>query len=160
RRVSYGHVGFGSIFHLTIVALSQSANVEFNSVPFRGDAETMQQVLAGQIDFGIVALSSAAGGQFRLLAIFADKRNASFPEVPTMGEQGLQIPDVGSIGVGGLFAPTGLPINVKHRLDDACRAAALGNEYRSLARSLHQPEDYYADGVGFSLNVDRAVELK
>jgi len=160
RGVSYGHIGFGTSFHLTMVALSRSANVEFTSVPFRGDAETMHQVRAGQIDFGIVALSSAAGGYFRLLGLFADERNASFPEVPTMNEQGLQIPDVASMGVGGLFAPAGLPINVKRRLGDACRAAAESNEYRSLASTLHQPEDYYADEVGFSYNVNRAIEVK
>jgi tripartite-type tricarboxylate transporter receptor subunit TctC len=159
-KVSYGHIGFGTSFHLAMVALSRSANVEFNPIPFRGDAETMQQVLSGQIDFGIVTLSSAAGGQFRFLGLFADGRNASIPEVPTMSEQGLQIADVDAMNIGGLFAPAGVVTAVKRRLGNACRAAAAGTEYRSRAKTLHQPEDYYADALGFADNVNRAVEVK
>ena len=114
--VTYGHIGAGSSFHLTMVALSQAAKVEFNPIPFRGDAETMQQVLGGQVDFGIVTLSSAAGGGYRMLGVFAEARNPSFPDVPTVSEQGLRVTDVASMALGGTFAPTGLPSEVKRSL--------------------------------------------
>lgn len=158
--VTYGHLGAGSSFHLTMIALSQAAGIELNPIPFRGDSETMQQVLGGQVDFGIVTLSSAAGGSHRMLGVFADARNPSYPDVPTVGEQGLHVTDVASMAVGGLFAPTGLPPEVKRKLAEACAVAAQGDDYQRVAKSLHQPEGFYADTENFIRNVDKAVEVK
>jgi len=158
--VTYGHIGAGSSFHLTMVALSQAARVDFNPIPFRGDAETMQQVLGGQVDFGIVTLSSAAGGGYRMLGVFAEARNPSFLDIPTVGEQGLHVTDVASMAVGGLFAPSGLPSEAKRKLAEACGAAAQGDDYQRVAKSMHQPSGYYADTSTFTKNVDKAVEVK
>jgi tripartite-type tricarboxylate transporter receptor subunit TctC len=132
----------------------------FNPIPFRGDAETMQQVLGGQVDFGIVTLSSAAGGGHRMLGTFAQTRNSAFPEVPTMAEQGLPVTGSSAMSMGGLFAPAGVPAEVKRKLADACAAAAQGADYARIAKGVHQPDDYFAGSAAFAANVDEAVAVK
>jgi tripartite-type tricarboxylate transporter receptor subunit TctC len=152
--VNYGHLGVASIPHLAMIEFSQVAKVEFNAIPFKGDADVMQQVMGGQVDFGAVVLSSAAGSGLRILGLFADQRNPSTPETLTVKEQGFP---VAPSSFGGLSAPAGIPADVKRKLGDACKAAAQGDAYAKLARSVFQPDDYYADGASFAKSLDHDV---
>ena len=97
--VNYGHLGVASIPHLAMVEFSQVAKVDFNAIPFKGDADVMQQLQGGQLDFGAVVLSSAAGSGLRILGLFADARNPATPETPTVKEQGFA---VAPVSFGGL----------------------------------------------------------
>jgi tripartite-type tricarboxylate transporter receptor subunit TctC len=152
--VTYGHLGVASIPHLAMTEFSQVADVEFNAVPFKGDADVMQQVLGGQLDFGAMVLSSAAGSALRIVGLFAERRNPSTPDTATVKEQGFA---VAPSSFGGVMAPAGLAPVVKTKLADACRSAALGDAYRKLARNVFQPDDYFADSAAFAANLDRDV---
>ncbi len=152
--VNYGHLGVASIPHLAMTELSLYANVSFNAIPFKGDAEVMQNVLGGHTDFGSVVLSSAVGGGVNIIGLFGDQRNPSIPDVPTLKEQGF---DVAPVSFGGIVAPGGTPTPIKAKLADACRAAALGESYSKLARGVGQPVDFYADGAAFAQRLDRDV---
>jgi tripartite-type tricarboxylate transporter receptor subunit TctC len=152
--VTYGHLGVASIPHLAMVEFGQTAKVEFNAIPFKGDADVLQQTLGGQVDFGSITLSSAAGGGLRILGLFASARNPALPEVPTIKEQGF---DVVPSSFGGLSGPAGLPANVKRKLTDACKAAALGEAYARLAKTVFQPADYFADAATFAQRLDQDV---
>lgn len=155
--VNYAHLGIGSIPHLAMVEFAQVAKADFNAIPFKGDADVMQQVLGGQVDLGAVTLSSAAGGGLRMLALFGNARNPSIPDVPTMREQGF---DVAPYSFGGLLAPAGLPADVKTRLASGCKAAAQSEAYAKLAKSLFQPSQYYVDGAAFASALEKDVADK
>ena len=160
--VSYGHLGIASIPHLAMTELSLYAKAEFNAIPFKGDADVMQQVLGGQVDFGAVVLSSAVGSGLKILGLFGNHRNPSIPDVPTLKEQGF---DVAPVSFGGLVGPAGLTADVIAKLSEGCKVAAQGEQYTKLARSLGQPVDFYADRAMFSnaLNqdlIDKARLLK
>ncbi len=150
--LTYGNLGVASIPHLAMIEFSRVANVEFNAIPFKGDADIMQQVVGGQLDFGAMVLSSAAGSGLRVLGLFADRRNPSTPDTPTVKEQGYA---VAPSSFGGVLAPAGIAATVKAKLAGACRAGALGDAYRKLTRGLFQPDDYYADSAAFAANLDR-----
>jgi tripartite-type tricarboxylate transporter receptor subunit TctC len=152
--VTYAHLGVASIPHLAMIEFSQTAKVEFNAVPFKGDADVMQQVLGGQVDFGAVVLSSAAGSGLRILGLFANQRNSSTPETPTVKEQGYP---VAPSSFGGLSAPSDIPAEVTRKLGEACRTVAQGETYSQLARRVFQPDDFYADGASFGRNLDHDV---
>jgi tripartite-type tricarboxylate transporter receptor subunit TctC len=155
--VTYGHLGVASIPHLAMTEFSQVAKVEFNAIPFKGDADVMHQVLGGQLDFGAMVLSSAAGSNLRILGLFAEHRNPATPDTPTVKEQGFA---VAPTSFGGLSAPAGLPPTVKTKLAAACLAAATSENYRNLARRVFQPDDYAADSAAFAANLARDVEDK
>ncbi|MGD0025043.1 MAG: tripartite tricarboxylate transporter substrate binding protein [Xanthobacteraceae bacterium] len=155
--ITYGHLGIGSIPHLAMVEFSQVAKAEFNAIPYKGDADIKQQVLGGQIDFGVMVLSSAAGSDLRILGIFSGQRNPAIPDVATIKEQGFAVTPS---SFGGLIAPTGIPAEVKRKLSEACKAAALAESYAKLAKSVFQPNDYYADGESFADSLDKDVAEK
>jgi tripartite-type tricarboxylate transporter receptor subunit TctC len=155
--VNYGHLGVASIPHLAMIEFAQVAKVEFNPIPFKGDADVMQAVLGGQVDFGAVVLSSAARSGLRILGLFAEQRNPSTPDTPTVKEQGFAI---APSSFGGLAAPAGIPAEVKKKLGEACRTAAQGEAYAKLAHTVFQPTDYYADGASFAKSLDLDVAGK
>ena len=152
--LNYGTPGIGTIPYLSIAELSQISKVEFNHVPFRGPPESIQMTAAGQIDFAVAPLTAAASSNLFMPGLFALKRNPSIPDVPTVIEQGF---NVAPLSIGGLFAPTGIPAEVKKKLDDACMAAMHSDAFKRIAKSTFQPSDFSADSAGFQSNIEKDV---
>src|SRR3954466_3871375 len=120
--ISCASTAVGTITHLAGAALADAAKVRLNHVPFRGDGDLMGQVIGGHVDFASVTLASAAaaGPSVRVIGIFADARNPSLPDAPTIKEQGY---DVAPTSFGGLFAPAGTPGDVLAKLGSGCKFA-------------------------------------
>jgi tripartite-type tricarboxylate transporter receptor subunit TctC len=148
--VTVGIPGIATIPHLAVVELAGLAKVEFNDVPFKGPAEEIQNVRSGQIDFAVVPLTAAAGSGLPMPGLFAAARNPSLPDVPTFKEQGY---DVAPLSFGGLFGPTGMPIEVTHELEAACIAVMKSDAAQRVVKHTFQPADYFADSAGLSRNL-------
>jgi len=103
--LNYGTPGLGTIPHLSMAELSQISKVEFNHVPFKGPAESIQMTLGGQIDFAVAPLTAAANSGLFMAGLFAEKRNPTIPDVPTVKEQGF---DVVMGGWLAMIGPKGL----------------------------------------------------
>jgi len=155
--LNYGTPGVGTIPYLSVAEVAQIAKVEFNHVPFRGPPETIQMTAAGQIDFAVAPLTAAASSNLAMPGLFAEKRNPSIPNVPTVIEQGF---NVAPLSIGGLFGPAGLPDDVKRKLDDACKVAMRGDAFQTIAKRTFQPADYSADMAGFTANIEKDVAEK
>jgi tripartite-type tricarboxylate transporter receptor subunit TctC len=157
--VSFASTAPGTITHLAGAALADAAKVKFNHVPFRGDADLMGQLIGGHVDFASVTLASAAaaGPSVRVIGIFADARNPTLPDAPTVKEQGY---DVAPTSFGGLFAPSGTPPDVVGKLGAGCRLAVQQQGYVDLAKRLHQGTRYYADAADFAKRLEQDVADK
>jgi tripartite-type tricarboxylate transporter receptor subunit TctC len=155
--LNYGTPGLGTIPHLAMAELSQITKVPFNHVPFRGPPESIQMTAAGQIDLAVAPLTAAASSNLAMPGLFAEKRNPSIPDVPTVKEQGF---DVAPLSIGGLFAPAGLPADVKKKLDDACTRAMHSETFLRIAKNTFQPGDFSADSAGFKANIEQDVVEK
>ncbi|MFC7688560.1 Bug family tripartite tricarboxylate transporter substrate binding protein [Paeniroseomonas aquatica] len=72
--------------------LKADAGVDILHVPFRGGADTANQIMGGRIDLGVNNLPSAIalirGGQLRALAVTSPERSEALPEVPTIADRG------------------------------------------------------------------------
>jgi tripartite-type tricarboxylate transporter receptor subunit TctC len=157
--VSFASTAVGTITHLAGAALADTAKVKFNHVPFRGDGDLMGQLIGGHVDFASVTLASAAaaGPSVRVIGIFADARNPSLPDAPTIKEQGY---DVAPTSFGGLFAPAGVPGDVLVKLGSGCKFAVEQPAYVNLAKQFHQGTRYYADAATFAKRLDADVADK
>lgn len=142
--------GIATIPHLAMIELAEQAKVEFNDVPYKGPAEEMQAVRAGQIDFAVVPLTAAAGSGLPMPGIFAEERNPALPEVPTFKEQGF---DIAPLSYGGLLGPAGMPADVAAKLEAACIAIMKSEAAEKVAKNTLQPAGYFADRAGFSKNL-------
>lgn len=131
--VTYGSAGLGTIPYLSVENLADALKVKFQHVPFRGDAPVVPALLSGQIDAGSVGISSIRGNdRIRPLLVFADERHPAYPNVPVAKEIGVttSVPP----GHNGLYAPKGLPADVKASLERAC-AEALKHD--ALQRAIN-----------------------
>ncbi|MCX7310656.1 MAG: tripartite tricarboxylate transporter substrate binding protein [Alphaproteobacteria bacterium] len=155
--LNYGIPGLGTIPHLSMEELSQIAKVPFNRVPFRGPAESIQMTIAGQIEFAVAPLTAAANSGLVMPALFAEKRNPAIADVPTVKEEGF---NVAPLSIGGLYAPAGLPADIKNKLEAACIAAKDSEPFQRIVKSTLQPSDYFADSAGFAANLKKDVEDK
>ncbi|SHK11444.1 Tripartite-type tricarboxylate transporter, receptor component TctC [Roseomonas rosea] len=155
--LNFGTLGVASIPHLAAVELSQAAGLDMVHVPFRGDAAVLTELSGGRLDFATLVLGSVAGRDLRVLAVFAEARHPSMPDVPTAREQGF---DVAPTSFGGLFAPAGTPPARLVALEGACEAAARDETYRNVALSAYQPPGYYAGSAAFGARIARDVASK
>ncbi len=140
KSLNFGHAGLGSIPHLSVENFADAMKIKVQHLPFRGDAAMMPVLMKGDLDFGAPALSSIRGNdKIRPLVVFTEKRVAAYPDVPTARELGVKtaVPP----GQNGLYAPKGLPAEVKAALDKACATAVksdgvlkvVGNTGSSIA---------------------------
>jgi tripartite-type tricarboxylate transporter receptor subunit TctC len=128
--LTYATPGNGTSMHLTGVMFGQAAKVELTHVPYRGSAQALTDLIAGQVqssfaDF-LVALPQVRAGAIRPIAVTSPARHPLLPEVPTMQEAGL--PGFAATSWQGLFAPAGTPAPVLARL------------HAEVARAMTSPE--------------------
>lgn len=109
--LNFGSAGVGSQVHLAAENFADSAGIEVQHVPYKGEALAYNDLLGGQVQFmvGNMATASALAGPGRLraLAVTSRTRSAQFPDIPTVAESGL--PGFENTGWFGLFAPAGTP---------------------------------------------------
>ena len=137
NKLSFGSAGNGTTTHLSIELLSREAGIKVIHVPYRSTANSMVDLLGGQIDaiFGDPATVApqVQAGKLAALATLASERSVLFPNAPTMAEAGL--PGVKTSNWYGLHALAGTPPAVLDRLKVAVLAAQQDPAYKaSLAR--------------------------
>jgi tripartite-type tricarboxylate transporter receptor subunit TctC len=140
-KLTYGHAGLGTIPHLSMENTAEALRQKFAAVPFRGDAPLVPALLRGEVDFAVPAVSTIRPQPaIRPLAIFADKRHAAYPAVPTVKELGVatSVPP----GHNGLFAPAGLPADVRNALEGACRSILKQDAVAKVMTNTGQSIEY------------------
>jgi tripartite-type tricarboxylate transporter receptor subunit TctC len=135
--VNYASPGAGSVHHLTTELFKQQTGLTLTHVPYKGTAGALNDLAAGHVQAGVVALQSSLAlvqaGKFRLLAVIGPQRAAQFPNVPTLGEAG--VPNVVSEAWYGITAPAGTPPAVLDKLNTEVNALLLLPEVKdAMAR--------------------------
>src|SRR5262249_387219 len=96
------------------------------TVPDRGTAPAMNDLLGGQVDFmcnqTTNTTSQIISGKVKVYDVSTKKRVPSLADVPTANEAGLPGFEVG--GWHGLYAPKGTPKPIVDRLNKALKVAA------------------------------------
>ncbi|MDB5896522.1 MAG: uncharacterized protein JWP41_124 [Ramlibacter sp.] len=132
KRLSYGSVGKGSLYHLVGEHFAQKANVPLLHVPYRGGVQVLQDLAGGQIDIVFMPLAGPVlgmvqSGKVKALALAAGKRHPLFPQLPLVSE---------TAGIGDftfdIWAALAVPKTVPDEAVEKLQAA--------LADALRQPE--------------------
>ncbi len=126
-KLNYGSAGIGSAGHLAVALLEHVAGVKFTQVPYKGGGPSVAATIAGEVQFSIPVMASAAthvkAGRLRMLAVTSAIRPQAFPDVPTVQEAG--VPGYVYETWFGLFAPAGMPKPVVAKLNRSA-VKALG----------------------------------
>jgi tripartite-type tricarboxylate transporter receptor subunit TctC len=122
-KINFGSSGLATITHLFGEMLCLEAGIQMVHVPYRGSAPATNALLAGevQVQFDQLTLPHIKAGKLRGLAMLAEVRHPDFPDIPTLREQGYG--KDGGDSWFGVLAPTGTPLAVVAKLDQAIAAA-------------------------------------
>ena len=119
-KVSFGSSGIGSATHLTMELLKQTAGIDMVHIPFKGTAPGIAAAEAGDIqvegDVPSSLMPHVRAGKLRAICVYASKRSAGAPEVPTIVESGGP-PIEGSTWIMFL-APAGTPQSIVNRISE------------------------------------------
>jgi tripartite-type tricarboxylate transporter receptor subunit TctC len=111
--------GVGSMAHVNSILLQNATGTRFQLIPYRGNAQALQDVVAGQIDFMFdspsTSLAQVRAGKIKALAVTDPHRLAVAPEIPTTEEAGL--PGFTCLYWQSLWAPKGTPKDIVNRLN-------------------------------------------
>jgi tripartite-type tricarboxylate transporter receptor subunit TctC len=109
--LNYGSSGNGSASHLAVEMLKSAAGIKLTHVPFKGNADALMALQAGDIQVMSDAVPGAVGpinaGKVKAIGIADQRRSPFLPDVPTVAEQGIQ--GVVAVGWIGLAAPARTP---------------------------------------------------
>lgn len=120
KDVSFGSAGAGSLTHLLMALLQQQIGSHMVHIPYRGVAPAFNDLLAQRTVAMFPGLAAAVphlrSGTVRPLALTGSKRNAAFPDVPTLDELGLKgFDDI--LQWYGVSGPAGMSEDVVHTLN-------------------------------------------
>jgi tripartite-type tricarboxylate transporter receptor subunit TctC len=137
-KINFSSGGIGTLPHLIAEYFKSRAGIDVVHVPYRGGGPSIQDVVAGNIQFTIegisVLLPLIQEGRLRALAITSPKRSRLLPDLPTMIESGY--PDFQSTSWTGLLAPRGTPADVIAKLNSAVNTALTTPEMKAALDKL------------------------
>jgi tripartite-type tricarboxylate transporter receptor subunit TctC len=133
-KLSYGTYGTGTSAHLAGELFKSLAHVNLTTVPYKGAAPAITDLIGGQIQVMFTTVASAASliaaGQLRALAVTSAQRSPAFPDVPTLAEAG--IAGYSAESWYGLFAPAKTPKQIISRLNEAAARAIQAEPFKKL----------------------------
>jgi tripartite-type tricarboxylate transporter receptor subunit TctC len=134
--ITIGITGRGAMSDLALQLFEADAGIQLQSVPYRGAAQAITDVLGGRLD-GLVGdvptvMGQVRAGKLKALATSSRERSDIFPDVPTFVEQGF----AGVIGDNwaGVLAPAGTPAPVIAKFNAAMVAALKAPDLRDQLR--------------------------
>src|SRR6516162_1131047 len=127
--ITIGITGRGAMSDLALQLFEADAGIQLQSVPYRGAAQAITDVLGGRLD-GLVGdiptvMGQVRAGKLKALATSSEQRSDIFPDVATFVEQGFS--GVICDNWAGVLAPAGTP------------AAAIAKFNTAMVAALDQP---------------------
>jgi tripartite-type tricarboxylate transporter receptor subunit TctC len=136
--LNFGTGGVGTLHHLTGELLKIAAEIDVVHVPYRGAQASTQDVVGGRIESMFDSLPSAAphirSGVMRAIAVSGDTRSPSFPDIPTIAEQGY--PSIVTTNWFGMAGPANVPDEIVMKMHAGLVTALNAPEIRKRLADL------------------------
>jgi len=111
KSINYGSIGIGSSMHIYGETLAKDAGARLVHVPYRGEAPSITDTVAGHLDSSFISVASGAPliktGKLRPLAVIGRTRTPVLPGVPCFVELGF--PRLDLLGWYGVLVPAATP---------------------------------------------------
>jgi tripartite-type tricarboxylate transporter receptor subunit TctC len=136
--ITVGITGRGAMSDLGLQLFESDAGIALQSVPYRGAAQAITDIVAGHLD-GLVGdvptvMAQVKAGRLKALGTTSKQRSDIFPDVPTLAEQGFT-ETVGD-NWAGVLAPAATPPDAIKKFNTALVAALNDPELRERLRDI------------------------
>ncbi len=129
-KLNYLNPGNGSSIHLSAELLKHQYKFDMTSVPYRGIPPGLPDLLEGRLQVGLLpgplALQHVQSGKLRALAVLANQRLPTLPDVPTFAEAGFA--DAQVMSWYTIAVRAGTPGAIVERLHGSAMKALQGAE--------------------------------
>jgi len=139
-KVNLANAGIGAASHLCGLLLQQSLKLDMTTVPYKGTAPAMNDILGGQVDIMCDQTTNTTaqieGGKVKAFAVTTSKplTTPALSKLPTLDSQGLKGFNVSVWH--GLYAPKGTPKAVQDQINTALRNALKDPEFIKRQEAL------------------------
>ena len=161
-KLAYGSAGTGTNSHLRIETLKAAAGIDILHVPYRGNADALNDLLANNVQMmnEINPMPHVKAGKLILLDISHPERHPDFPGVPTLWEVGYGETYIPSWYA--MWAPAGTPRAIIDKLN--AKMIEIGNTpaMKALLLAINvaiQPQTADAMGAFLVKDVERMAGL-
>ena len=125
--LTYATSGPGSMSHFAGEMFKRLANVNMITVPYKGNALAITDLMGGQITTmfsdALPAMQAMKTGKLRAIAVTSEKRWPFTPDLPTLAEEGIQ--GFAAVNWWGILFPAGVPRTIIDKVNaDLVKALA------------------------------------
>ena len=139
-KINLANAGLGAASHLCGLLFQQAIKIDMQTVPYKGTAPAMTDLIGGQVDImcdqTTNTTSQIEAGKIKAFAVTSTKRLATpaLSKLPTLDESGLK---GFSVSIWhGLYAPKGTPKPVLDKINTALRDALKDPEFIKREEAL------------------------
>ena len=138
-KLNFPSTGAGTVSHLAVELLLDKVDGKALHVPYKSSPNAVTSLLGGDTAFAalppVAVMPMIQAGRLRAIAAVSAKRLAFLPDVATVAEQGY--PGVEGSGWIGFVAPSGIPPEVKTKLNAALTQALSSPELSQRLKSMY-----------------------
>ena len=139
-KASQGNSGVGTPSHVGGLMFQNAIGAKYTMVPYRGAGQSMQDLVAGQIDVMLdtpaVSMPQIQSGNIKAYAVTDKSRVKILPDIPTTDEAGL--PGFYFTFWHGFWVPKGTPKDIVTKLNSALVQTLADPDIRSRLGSIAQ----------------------
>ncbi len=135
-KVSIGTPGTNNLNHIFSVMTGRVAGVDIINVPYTGGSKVVADLAGKQLDAAVLKPSESKammdGGLVKPIAVFANERLKTLPDVPTFKERGYDVfPHGPLVQMAYIVAPVGVPEPVRLKLTEIFSKAIQSAKFRA-----------------------------
>ena len=136
-KLDYGYTNAAS-GHMAMELFKQTTGIFMTGIPYRGGGPMLTDLLGGTIPMMFInqdaALPYVKAGKLRALAVTSAKRNALYPEVPTIAESGYK--GFEAMSWSGVSVVKGTPAPIVAKLEAAVVQAMSSPQIKQRLESV------------------------
>ncbi|MEO8304910.1 MAG: tripartite tricarboxylate transporter substrate-binding protein [Betaproteobacteria bacterium] len=159
-KISFANAGVGSASHLCGLLFMSAIEVDLTTVPYKGTAPAMNDLLGGQVDLLCDQTTQTTqyikSGRVKAYGVTSAARLETLKELPTLAEAGL--PGFQVVVWHGVYAPKGTPKAVQDKLVAALQAGiqdpAFVQKMGELGSQVVSKEKATPEGLRTHLKVE------
>lgn len=138
-KYTFSSSGAGAAAHLIIEMFNAAAQVQAVHVPYKGSAQSLTDLIGGQIGYSIETLAATGphvrSGKLKTFGVSFEKGSALAPDVPPLATAA-GLPGFNAGAWLGVMAPAGTPKDVVARLAAETEKATQSAEFRERFNAI------------------------
>jgi tripartite-type tricarboxylate transporter receptor subunit TctC len=147
-KATFGTPGLGGQNHFLGVQFAKAVGLDLTVTPYKGTPPLITDLVGGHVPAAVTLLDETMkfhrAGKVKVIGIFSAKRSPLVPDIPTMAEQGLKVPD--AEGWTAMWAPAKTPAAEIERMQAALKKVLAMPEVREALTTRLSVLPDYRDG--------------